>query len=195
MIEPVILEGKHVRLEPLSMDHLEGLSRDGLEESLWELIPYPVRSMSDMAKYISAALDGQRQGTMLPFATIAKEVEEPIGSTRYGNIDLKNKRLEIGWTWITPKWQRTALNTEAKLLMLSHAFEVLGCNRVELKTDALNSRSRKAILRLGATEEGVFRKHVVTASGRIRDTVYYSITDDDWPSVKARLSETLARFA
>jgi N-acetyltransferase len=115
-----------------------------------------------------------------------------VGSTRYGNIDPPNRRLEIGWTWITPAYQRTAVNTEAKLLLLAHAFERLEAHRVELKTDALNEKSRKAILRLGAVEEGIFRKHIVTASGRVRDTVYYSIIDTEWPVVKARLESRLA---
>src|SRR4030095_155250 len=114
-------------------------------------------------------------------------------STRYGNIDLANRRLEIGWTWVAPAYQRTAVNTEAKLLLLTHAFERLGVNRVELKTDALNQKSRTAIARLGAVEEGTFRKHIVTASGRVRDTVYYSIIDTEWPTVKRRLETWLNR--
>jgi len=114
-----------------------------------------------------------------------------IGSTRFGNIDVANKRAEIGWTWINPKWQRTVVNTEAKFLMLSHAFETWKCIRVELKTDALNEKSRNAILRIGAKEEGIFRKHMITSTGRYRDTVYFSVLDTEWPTVKQRLLERL----
>ncbi len=191
-MEPRTLEGEPVRLEPLSLKHLDGLCHYGLDESLWTLIPQPVRSREDMAGFIEAALRGQERGTMLPFAVIAKETEEAVGSTRYGNIDLENCRLEIGWTRIVRPWQRTAINKEAKLLMLQHAFEQVGCNRVEFKTDSLNERSRAAILSLGAKEEGIFRKHMVTANGRLRDTVYYSITKDEWPKIKERLIRKLA---
>ena len=127
----------------------------------------------------------------LPFATILKESGRAIGCSRYGNIDRHNRRVEISWTWIGRPWQRTAVNTEAKYLMLQHAFETLGCIRVELKTDALNERSRRAILRIGAKEEGTFRRHMITASGRVRDTVYFSIVDREWPEVKAGLEARL----
>lgn len=130
---------------------------------------------------------------MLPFATIEKRSGRAIGSTRYANIDAGNRRLEIGWTWIAGNWQRTAVNTEAKYLMLRHAFETLRCIRVEFKTDALNERSRNAILRIGAKEEGTFRKHVITASGRVRDTVYFSIVDSEWNAVKKMLEARLSR--
>lgn len=190
-MEPTILEGNHVRLEPLSMNHLDDLCRHGLEEHLWTWIPQPVQTRNDMAGYIEAALAGQKTGTMLPFATIAKESGEAVGSTRFGSIDLENRRMEIGWTWIVRPWQRTAINTETKLLMLKYAFNNVGCNRVEFKTDAMNLRSRTAILRLGAQEEGTLRKHIVTTSGRLRDTVYYSITNEEWPTIKDRLKEIL----
>lgn len=192
MITPVTLEGRHVRLVPLSSDHLQPLCEVGLDEELWQWIPNPVRSRDEMARYVQDALDGQARGEMLPFATIECAGGTVVGSTRFGNISLPNRRLEIGWTWLSRPWQRTVINTEAKLLMLRHAFDELGCHRVEFKTDALNTRSRRAILRLGATEEGVFRKHVVTANGRLRDTVYFSITDDEWPQVEARLEELAA---
>jgi RimJ/RimL family protein N-acetyltransferase len=116
-----------------------------------------------------------------------------VGSTRYMNIDVRNRRLEIGCTWIGKPWQRSAVNTEAKFLMLKHAFEVLSCVRVELKTDFLNDQSRNAILRLGAREEGIFRRHVLTWSGRMRDTVYFSILDDEWPIVMTGLEARLRR--
>ncbi len=193
MLNPLILEGQYVRLEPLSLDHLDALIEVGLDEDLWRLTPTPVQSRDDMAAYIQTALDGQAQGTMLPFATVERASGTVIGSTRFGNVALAHRRVEIGWTWIAAPWQRTAVNTEAKLLMLRHAFGPLGCHRVEFKTDALNERSRRAILRLGATEEGTLRKHMVTASGRVRDTVYFSITDDEWPRVEANLIAKLNR--
>jgi RimJ/RimL family protein N-acetyltransferase len=129
----------------------------------------------------------------LPFATVDATTGQVIGSTRYMNIDEANRRLEIGATWIAAPWRRTAVNTEAKYLMLRHAFEALGCIRVELKTDRLNQRSRNAILRIGATEEGTLRQHIVTWSGRLRDTVYFSMLDSEWPRVKRDLEQKLAR--
>jgi RimJ/RimL family protein N-acetyltransferase len=148
-----------------------------------------------LRNYISAALNRQADGVALPFAVVAREAGRAVGSTRYGNIDRSHRRVEIGWTWYGRAWQRTAVNTECKYLLLRHAFETLGCIRVEFKTDALNERSRKAILRIGATQEGIFRKHMVLPSGRIRDTVYFSITNDEWPKVKARLEEMLTQRA
>jgi RimJ/RimL family protein N-acetyltransferase len=186
------LNGRHVRLEPLSMDHLDALCAVGLDESLWRWIPKPVRTREDMRAYIGAALAGKVQGRMQPFATIENEHDRVVGSTRYSAIDPDNKRLEIGWTWIAVPWQHTAVNTEAKLLMLRHAFEDLDCNRVEFKTDRLNERSRNAILRLGAKQEGIFRQHIVAASGRVRDTVYFSIIRSEWPRVRQSLEQKLA---
>jgi RimJ/RimL family protein N-acetyltransferase len=140
-----------------------------------------------MSAYIATALEEQARGVSLPFALIEKAGGKAIGSTRYGNIDRTHHRVEIGWTWIAPLWQRTAINTEAKYLLLKHAFEKLGCIRVELKTDSLNERSRAAILRIGAREEGTFRNHMITSTGRFRHTVYFSILDSEWPEVKSRL--------
>ena len=190
-VEPVILEGERVRLEPLSLDHLADLCEAGLYEELWRLIPTFIKTPDDMKGYIQTALDEQARGISLPFATVEKTSGKAIGSTRFGNIDTANKRVEIGWTWITPQWQRSFVNSEAKYLMLKHAFEVWQCNRVELKTDALNERSRNAILRLGAKQEGIFRQHVVTYSGRLRDSVYFSIINTEWPEVKVKLEEKL----
>jgi len=192
-LEPLVLEGTQVRLEPLSLDHLDALCDVGLEPNLWKWISNPVSTREDMEAYVRAALEGQERGTMLPFATVEHASGHVIGSTRYGNIDLKNRRVEIGWTWLAKPWQRTAINTEAKLLMLRYAFGPLGCNRVEFKTDALNERSRRAILRLGAEQEGILRKHMTTATDRVRDTVYFSIVDDDWPKVERRVLEMLVR--
>jgi len=190
-VVPVVLEGRHVRLEPLSQSHHADLSAVGLDAELWRWIPTPVRTPPEMSAYIATALDEQSRGVSLPFALIEKAVGRAIGSTRYGNIDRAHRRVEIGWTWLAPAWQRTAANTEAKYLLLKHAFETLGCIRVELKTDSLNERSRAAILRIGAREEGTFRNHIITASGRIRHTVYFSILDSEWPDVKSRLQSRL----
>ena len=190
-VAPVILEGRHVRLEPLAKAHLAGLAQVGLEEELWRWIPVPVRTVEEIATYIQTALQEQERGVSLPFALIEKATGRAIGSTRYGNIDRTHRRVEIGWTWVAREWQRTAVNTEAKYLLLKHAFETLGCIRVELKTDSLNEKSRAAILRIGAREEGIFRNHMITAKGRIRHTVYFSIVDPEWPAVKARLESLL----
>jgi RimJ/RimL family protein N-acetyltransferase len=190
-VEPVVLEGSHVRLEPLTLAHHAGLSEVGLDEELWRWIPVPVRTPAEMAAYIETALKEQANGASLPFVQIEKATGRPIGSTRYGNIERTHRRVEIGWTWIGRAWQRTAVNTEAKYLLLRHAFETLGCLRVELKTDSLNQRSRNAILRIGAREEGIFRNHMITASGRIRHTVYFSVINSEWAEAKARLGARL----
>ena len=191
VVEPVILQGRHVRLEPLTPEHAAGLAEVGLDEDLWKWIPTPVCTPEEMSAYVQTALQDQAAGTALPFALIEKSSGRTIGSTRYANIERVHHRLEIGWTWVARPWQRTAINTEAKYLLLRHAFETLKCMRVELKTDSLNERSRAAILRLGATQEGIFRNHMMTATGRIRHTVYFSIVDSEWPEVKARLEARL----
>jgi RimJ/RimL family protein N-acetyltransferase len=191
VVSPVTLEGARVRLEPLAKAHLAGLAKAGLDGELWRWIPTAVRTKEEMAAYIGTALDEQTRDVSLPFAIVEKTTGRAIGSTRYGNIDRAHHRVEIGWTWVERAWQRTAINTEAKYLLLGHAFETLGCMRVELKTDSLNERSRAAILRIGAREEGIFRNHMITESGRIRHTVYFSIIDAEWPAVKARLEAML----
>jgi N-acetyltransferase len=188
---PVTLEGRCVRLEPLAKAHLAGLAEVGLDEELWRWIPTQVRTAEEMAAYIETALEEQTRGVSLPFAIVEKATGRAIGSTRYGNIDRTHHRVEIGWTWVAREWQRTAVNTEAKYLLLRHAFETLGCIRVELKTDSLNEKSRAAIARIGAQHEGIFRNHMITASGRIRHSAYYSIIDSEWPAVKARLESKL----
>ena len=194
-VHPITLEGPVVRLEPLSLAHHAQLCEAGLDFELWHWSPNNVRTPEDMRAYIEQALAEQARGTSLPFASIDQASGKVIGSTRYLNIDVSNLRVEIGATWLSKNWQRTSANTEAKYLMLRHAFETLGCMRVELKTDSLNEKSRNAILRIGAREEGVFRNHMVTSTGRIRHSVYYSIIDSEWPEVKARLEEKLARKA
>lgn len=193
ILTPVTLEGRHVRLEPLAQAHHAALCAIGLDPELWELIPYRVATPEDLAAYIQAAQDAQAMGSALPFATVHSPSGQVVGSTRYLNIDQANRRLEIGATWIAAPWRRTAVNTEAKYLMLRHAFEALGCIRVELKTDSLNRRSRNAIRRIGATEEGTLRQHMITWSGRLRDSVYFSILDSEWPRVKQDLEQKLAR--
>jgi RimJ/RimL family protein N-acetyltransferase len=190
-VEPVTLEGRHVRLEPLAKAHLAGLAEVGLDEELWRWSPLPVRTIEEMAAYLETALQEQERGVSLPFAILEKATGRAIGSTRYGNIDCTHHRVEIGWTWLARDWQRTAINTEAKYLLLRHAFETLKCLRVELKTDSLNEKSRAAILRIGAKEEGNFRNHMITESGRIRHSVYFSIIESEWTAVKARLETML----
>jgi RimJ/RimL family protein N-acetyltransferase len=193
-VEPLILEGKYVRLEPLVLDHHAQLCAVGLDEDLWRISPDQIATPDDMMRYVETALAEQKRGVSLPFATIEKTTQKVVGSTRFGNIAARDRRVEIGWTWIGRDWQRTYVNTEAKLLMLGHAFGTWQCNRVEFKTDVLNERSRKAILRLGAAEEGIFRQHIVCQSGRIRDSVYFSIIKAEWPAVKATLEKKLGRI-
>ncbi|MHB1051424.1 MAG: GNAT family N-acetyltransferase [Bacteroidota bacterium] len=192
-IHPVVLEGEMVRLEPLTMNHWDALCAVGLDESLWTVGLTALRTKDDVLRYIESALEQQRRSTCLPFVTIDKKTGTIAGSTRFGAIDTENRRVEIGWTWLGKHWQRTGLNSEAKFLMLVHAFETWKCIRVEFKTDLLNERSRKAILRIGAKQEGILRNHAVTSTGRIRDTVYFSITDDEWVKVKEHFTTHLLR--
>jgi RimJ/RimL family protein N-acetyltransferase len=192
-IEAVTLQGSHVRLEPLSLDHVDALCAVGLDDELWRWTNANVRTRDDMQRYVETALEWQRAGTALPFATVHEAENKVIGSTRFANIDRPHRRVEIGWTWIGRRWQRTAANTEAKYLMLRHTFEALGCIRVEFKTDALNVVSRRAIARIGGKEEGTLRSHMITESGRRRDSVYFSIIESEWPGVKAGLATKLAR--
>jgi RimJ/RimL family protein N-acetyltransferase len=192
---PITLQGVAVRLEPLRRDHAVDfwdVAKDSLDD-IFRWIPYKVRGPGDFAQIIDRAFAEQGRGDSIVFATVEHNSNRVIGSTRFMNIDRANRRVEIGSTWIAPAWQRTSINTEAKFLMLRHAFEVWKCMRVELKTDALNEKSRDAILRLGAKEEGTLRKHLVTWTGRVRDTVYFSILDTEWPAVKSRLESKLPR--
>lgn len=194
-LEPITLQGRHVRLVPMTLEHVPALWEAGRDPEIWRWTVSQCHSEDGMRAYVDAALTAQAAGTALPFVTTEAETGRVIGSTRFGNIDRGNRRVEIGWTWIAAPWQRTAVNTEAKYLMLRHAFETLGCLRVELKTDALNQKSRNAILRIGAKEEGILRKHQITELGRVRDSVYFSIVDDEWPAVKTRLESMLATAA
>jgi len=193
-IEPVTLEGQQVRLEPMSLAHVPALWRVGAHEDIWRYMPYAMGSEDDMRAYIEAELARQQAGLVVRFVTIAKAIDQPVGSTSYLNIDRHHRRVEIGGTWITPAWQRSAINTEAKYLQLRHAFETLGCIRVEFKTDSLNTKSRQALARLGATEEGTFRNHMVMPSGRLRHSVYFSITNDEWPRVKTHLAGLMSSY-
>jgi len=193
LVKPVTLEGRHVRLEPLTLSHHAELCEAAFDEELWRYTTSVIERPEDLREYIETAMRWQREGTALPFATVDKATGRAVGSTRYANIDRANRHLEIGWTWIARDYQRTYVNTEAKYLMLGHAFENLNCLRVEFKTDSLNEKSRRAIARIGAKEEGAFRNHMIMPGGRIRHSVYYSIIDSEWPEVKARLEEKLAR--
>jgi len=179
MVAPFTLEGSAVRLEPLRREHADlfwQIAKDSLED-VFRWIPYSMQTIEDFHQLVEKAMADQERGESVVFATVERFSGRVIGSTRFMNIDRVNRRAEIGSTWIAPAWQRTSVNTEAKFLMLCHAFEVWHCIRVELKTDALNQRSRNAILRIGAKEEGTLRKHLVTWNGRVRDTVYFSILD------------------
>jgi N-acetyltransferase len=193
-IEPVILEGEFVRLEPLKIEHFDRLCEVGLDESLWRLTANVVKTRDDLRRYVDAALADFEKKIALPFVTIDRAQQRIVGSTRFGNIDVNNRKAEIGWTWINPRWQRTYINSEAKLLMLTQAFETWKCIRVELKTDALNDKSRNAILRIGAREEGTLRHHMITETGRFRDSVYFSIIDSEWQDVKRNLSAKLRSY-
>jgi len=189
---PVTLTSPDVRLEPLTLAHAPALARVGLDPALWGWIPNPITDADAMQAYVTTAIDEQRRGVALPFAIVETAGGSVIGSTRFAAIDVPNRRLEIGWTWLARSHQRTRANTAAKRLLLGHAFEALAANRVELKTDALNETSRNAIGRIGGVQEGILRQHVVCASGRIRDTVYFSILAAEWPAVRRRLDERLA---
>jgi RimJ/RimL family protein N-acetyltransferase len=189
IVTPVTLQGSVVRLEPIRREHAElfwRAAKDALD-NIFQWIPYRMKTPEDFEHLIEKALREQERGESVVFATVESSSGQIIGSTRFMNIDCANRRVEIGSTWIAPAWQRTAVNTEAKYLMLRHAFEGWQCMRVELKTDALNQRSRNAILRIGAKEEGILRRHLITWTGRVRDTVYFSILDTEWPEVKAKL--------
>ncbi|MSU64478.1 MAG: N-acetyltransferase [Pedosphaera sp.] len=187
----MLLEGRFVRLEPLAFSQSGSLCEVGLDPGVWQWMPVKVGSRDGMHQFIGEALEEQQRGKAIPFAIIHRDSGRVVGSTRFGNVEPAHRRVEIGWTWIAKPWQRTAVNTEAKLLLLRHAFEVRGDLRVEFKTDALNERSRHAILRLGAREEGTLRQHIICSDGRVRDTVYFSMLADEWPAVKLRLGARL----
>ncbi|HET9346739.1 MAG TPA: GNAT family N-acetyltransferase [Candidatus Limnocylindrales bacterium] len=192
-LDPVTLEGRVVRLEPLSLEHVPGLAEVGLDPAIWRWTIARPRSVDDLREWAARTIAARDAGEELPFATIEIATGRPIGSTRYLNIALDHRRLEIGWTWLAPPWQRSGANREAKLLMLTHAFETLRCRRVEFKTDSNNEPSRTALLGIGATFEGIFRKHMVMPGDGVRHSAYYSVIDDEWSAVKARIEESLRR--
>lgn len=189
---PVTLEGRLVRLEPLTRDHLPALCAVGLDPDLWRWTVSRVRDEREMAAWVDNALAEQAAGRSVPFAILDQASGLVIGSSRYGNISVPDGRLEIGWTWLGRAWQRSGRNAEAKRLLLGHAFDDLEASRVEFKTDALNAASRAALRALGAIEEGTLRRHTRTAAGRVRDTVYFGILREEWPAVRARLDERVA---
>src|SRR5205814_3594933 len=191
-ISPITLEGQHVRLEPLTQAHAEAVIAAAADGDLWNSTVTIVPSRETIADYIQAALDGQTHGRELPFVIISRSSNQIVGTTRFYEIRPHDRAAAIGYTWLAGSAQRTAINTESKLLLLTHAFEHWQCNRVELITDVLNQQSRAAILRLGAKQEGILRKHLILPSGRVRDSVLFSIIDDEWPEVKDRLMAKLA---
>ncbi len=194
IVTPVKLEGSAVTLEPIRHDYAElfwDVAKNDLDD-IFRWIPYPMKTPEDFHKLVEKAFEEQQRGESIVFATVERGSGKVIGSTRFMNIDRVNRRVEIGSTWIAKPWQRTAVNTEAKYLMMRHAFDVWGCFRLELKTDALNQKSRNAILRIGAKEEGTLRRHLLTWTGRVRDTVYFSVLDSEWPEVKSKLEARIA---
>jgi len=190
-VSPVTLEGQHVRLEPLAPAHAAPLVAAAADGELWKTSFTIIPDSAGINGYIEAALNGLAVGKELPFVTINKASNEIVGTTRFYDISAPDRKAAIGYTWLSQSTQRTAINTEAKLLLLTHAFEVWRCVRVELITDVLNAQSRAAILRLGARQEGILRNHLTLPSGRIRDSVLFSIIDSEWPEVKANLTAKL----
>jgi len=193
-IEPVQLQGRHVRLEPLAVTHVEGLRAATADGELWRLWYTSVPAPEGVSAYVEKALALRQSGAAMPWAVLDAN-GAVVGSTRYGNIDAEHRRVEIGWTWYAKRVQRTALNTEAKLLLLTHAFEVLGCGAVEFRTSWFNHASRNAIARLGAKQDGILRNHMLMSDGSYRDTVVFSIIANEWPMVKRHLQFKLEQAA
>jgi RimJ/RimL family protein N-acetyltransferase len=195
IVEPVVLEERLVRLEPLRMDHLPALAEVALVPDIWRWTRTRVTSEADLRAWMEEALEQAALGKALPWVTRSKASGKIIGSTRYMDIDARNRGLEIGGTWLAPAWQRSGINVEAKYLQLRHAFEVLGAIRVSFKTHHKNLQSQTAIAALGATQEGVFRNHMITPDGSFRHSVWYSIIQEEWPGVKAGLEARMAEHA
>jgi RimJ/RimL family protein N-acetyltransferase len=192
-VAPVVLEGRHVRLEPLAERHAPELAEAGADPEVWRWMPVaPPAVDSDMRALVAALLARADAGVQLPFAQVDLRSGRAVGMTSYLDIAPADGRIEIGWTWLGRPWWRTAINTEAKLLLLGHAFDALGLNRVALKTDARNERSQAAIARIGGVREGVLRAHMVRPDGTLRDTVYFSVLATEWPDVRIRLMARLA---
>jgi len=192
-VEPVVLEGERVRLEPLSLDHLDDLELVAYDPSLWRWTLARPTDRGGLQAWIDAALANRAAGVEMPFATVDLASGRAVGSTRFMSIVPEHRRLEIGWTWLGGAYHRGGANKEAKYLQLRHAFEVLGANRVEFKTDAMNERANPALLGIGATFEGTFRDHMIMPEGRLRSSNYYSVIAPEWPDVKARLEASLGR--
>jgi len=192
-LRPITLEGELVRLEPLGPGHAKGLWAAAQHDAIWRWLPFRVGSEAEVAQMIAFAEAAAKSGGMLSFAQILRAGDEVMGSTSYLAVEPAHKRLEIGATWLHPRHQRTGANTEAKLLLMRHAFESLGCERVEFKTDALNEKSRAALARIGAREEGTLRSHMGRLDGSRRDSVYFSVIAPEWPRVRAHLEGLLAR--
>jgi RimJ/RimL family protein N-acetyltransferase len=192
-VEPVTLAGRHVRLEPLLLAHLPALTEAGADPAIWQWLSVSGATPAAMGAFVQDALEAQAKGSAIPFTVFDAAGGQVIGSTRFGMIERAHRRAEIGWTFLNPRVQRTPVNTEQKYLMLRHAFEAWGLMRVEFKTNLLNEKSRRALARIGATQEGVLRQHMIGHDGRIRDTVYFSILDREWPAVKLALEQKLAR--
>jgi RimJ/RimL family protein N-acetyltransferase len=191
-LTPVTLEGRSVRLEPLTRTHRDDLLRWALEPDLWRWTLTRIATPADLDAYIEIALAGQEAGTALPFATVDRASGRAIGSTRFGRIEAGNRKVEIGWTWLGLPFHRKVFNTEAKLLMLGHAFDHLGCVRVEFRVNEPNRRSRTAVERLGARLEGILRHSQIAPDGRVLDWAHYSILSEEWPAVRAGLEHRLA---
>jgi len=194
-LEPITLDGTVVRLEPMGIEHVEALVEVACEPSIWTWMLVELRTRDDVRSYVEAAVANRAADVEMPFVTIDRASGRVVGSTRFMGIVPEHRRLEIGWTWIAPQWQRSAVNSEAKLLQLEHAFDRLGARRVEFKTDARNTRSRAALLGIGASFEGILRAHMVTRDDGRRDSAYYSILDDEWPRARAELEARLASHA
>ncbi len=190
-VQPVLLEGEYVRLEPLAPEHAQGLFNRGQQVEDWAYMPRG--SFVDLADCKHWIAEAQAATDQLPFAIVETDKDRAVGSSRFLAIRPEHKGLEIGWTWLGRDWQRTVVNTEAKLLLLQHAFDTLGAIRVEFKTDARNERSQNALARIGAIKEGVFRNHMIVQHGYLRDSVYFSITQDDWSAVRRGLLARLGR--
>jgi RimJ/RimL family protein N-acetyltransferase len=194
IVEPVVLAGRTVRLEPLTEAHVPDLAVAGHDERIWRFTPYGnIETEEQMRAWVLDLLERQRLGTDLPFAVILLENERAIGATRYLEIRPQDRAVEIGGTWYGAPYQRTAVNTECKFLLLRHAFETLGCVRVQLKTDLRNVRSQRAIERIGAVNEGLLRNHMILPDGTLRHSVYYSIIDSEWPGVKSMLEQLMKK--
>ncbi len=191
--EPISLNGQHVRLRPLTLADHPTLCEIGLAEELWQDTTIRVQTSADMLRYLQNALREEMEGTCLPFVIIETSRNQIIGTSRYHSINKIHQRLEIGFTWIAVPWQRTAVNTEVKYLMLKHAFEQWDCVRVEFKADSGNQKSRRALLRIGATEEGVLRSYLISEHKGPRDLVVFSIISSEWPDVKTKLEALLSK--